>query len=63
MVKVIKRGKLPGERTSRITCGQCRSTLEVKASEWESTGDCREPNAVCVECPVCKHKIYRDRVP
>ena len=59
MVKIIKRGQLPGERVRKVTCSQCKSVLEVKESEWESTGDVREPNVVCVDCPVCKHKIYR----
>jgi len=62
MVEIIKRGKLPEDKPRRVTCGNCKSVLSVKRSEWESTGDVREPNIVCVMCPVCNQKLYRNGV-
>jgi RNase P subunit RPR2 len=61
MVKVIKAGTWPVDKTRKVTCKTCKSVLEVKDSEWQSTEDVREPSVVCVDCPICKHKIYRNQ--
>lgn len=59
-MKIIKRGELPQDKIHRETCEKCKSELEFKHSEVHQVSDPREGVLWSIECPVCRHKIWRN---
>ena len=51
-MKIVKPGKVPGDRLLRGTCRTCGCVVECKQSEARYEGrDPREPGAWYVPCP------------
>lgn len=53
-MKIIRRGKLPQDRTARVTCRECNTTFEVTQGECtlvmpQRGGD----DYYKIPCPVC----------
>jgi RNase P subunit RPR2 len=58
MIEVLRKGEKPEDRTYSAACGNCKSLLRFKRSEAEYVSDQRDGDAVTIECPVCKSKVF-----
>lgn len=55
-MEIIKRGKLPSERTYTTSCGVCKT--EFRCSEADACGrynDWRDGDYLTIKCPVCNN--------
>jgi len=54
-MKIIKKGKLPGEELFTGTCSNCRTRFECLRSEGKyEVGDQRDGPFLRATCPLCK---------
>jgi len=56
-MKILKRGKPPGEQLLRATCKFCKSELEFSKKEAVSECD-RDGMMWKVDCPVCDEIVW-----
>ena len=59
LMKIIKRGCLPGEKTMRATCNHCHTIFEFKEKEAKLEFD-RNEGFYRVQCPVCANAVFKD---
>ncbi len=57
-MKVIKQGKLPGDKEYRTTCRNCKTEFSFVAKEANYVSDQRDGDCLQVSCPLCKLFIY-----
>lgn len=57
-MKIIKQGKLPGEKTHRTTCSRCKSVMEETGDKlhWEHYP--RDESLARAECPICGNQVH-----
>lgn len=57
-MQILRKGKLPSERTHDTTCRECQSLLRVKPSDGALIADFRDGDCIQITCPVCKMDMY-----
>lgn len=59
MIKIIERGIKPDDKEYRTSCSRCKTVFEFVRSEAEYVSDQRDGDALVIECPVCKERVWR----
>lgn len=57
-MKILKKGRIPGDIIHIGKCTNCGTEVEFKRSEGEFIHDPRDGDHVKVACPVCQQPIY-----
>lgn len=57
MIEVIRRGRLPTERSCRGTCAYCHEVVKFLVSDAMVVSD-RDGTAYVVKCPTCQNNIW-----
>lgn len=57
MVRIIRKGRAPGDRRFIVTCEPCDSQIEFKASEAVHSGEDPNTETWQIDCPVCKSTL------
>lgn len=58
MIRVIRRGDLPGDKYLRFTCIRCKSILEARDDDMPMVGYERKRPMYAFTCPVCGEYQY-----
>jgi len=57
-MEIIKKGKLPEDKSYREECYNCKTIFKFKASEGKYFSNQRDGSGFEVICPLCKKSIY-----
>lgn len=57
-MEIIKKGKLPEEKTYECVCSYCKTEFRFQRKEAEFVYDQRDGNALTIKCPLCKSQVW-----
>ena len=57
-MRVIKKGKLPGDRLRIESCDYCGCEFEFAEKEARYVSDFRDGDALVIRCPTCKKDVW-----
>ncbi len=62
-MRIIKEGKLPGDRVGQVECPNCHTHFEFKASEAKFVSEQRDGDYYRITCPFvgCGHSVCVDK--
>ena len=61
-MKILREGKLKGDKSYRHTCRECNCFFEFKEKEAEFESSPKNESYWKVACPYCKTLLYVDEV-
>jgi hypothetical protein len=54
-MRIVKQGKVPGEKPYRTTCSNCSTVFEFNRVEAKL---CTQPNGLKIDCPLCQQAYF-----
>ncbi len=57
MMKILKKGILPKDKTYTVSCGNCHTKFQFKQHEGEIIEDDRDGDYITIKCPICKGHV------
>jgi len=55
IMRIVKQGKVPGEKPYRATCFNCSTVFEFNRVEARL---CTKPNGLEINCPLCQQACF-----